>query len=315
VSDLAITELNPAQREVLEQLGATRDQRPMFDETLARELRAELEIGLEPFLASLGPNEELRLAKRQLSTVMGCQRRYLAERDAPFVVTVAIARGTVSHKAIEIGLNRQGDKTPSLLVDDALDRLENEDQWVSEFLQTCSQAERAELRSAAVEHVSKFEESWPDLKPAWYPVTESTMIAELVRDRVVLRGKVDLTIGRPDGMRAGKVLIDFKSGRSMPSHLDDLRFYALVETLRIGTPPRRLATYYLDQGRFLPEDVTVELLESTVGRVIASAERIVALADFSGVPAESPGPACRWCDERPECDSGQRFLDDDPDQI
>jgi CRISPR/Cas system-associated exonuclease Cas4 (RecB family) len=313
VSDLASTELNLAQREVLEQLGATREQRPVFSESLAHDLRSDLEAGLEPFLASLGPNEELRLAKRELSTVLGCQRRYLAERDAPFVVNVAIARGTVSHKAIEIGINRQGDKTPSLLVDDALARLENDDQWVSEFLQTCTHAERAELRSAAVEHVSKFEECWPELKPTWHPVTESTMIAELVRDRVVLRGKVDLTVGRPDGMRAGKVLIDFKSGRSMPSHLDDLRFYALVETLRIGTPPRRLATYYLDQGRFLPEDVTVELLETTVVRVIASAERIVALADFDGDPTESPGPACRWCTEREICPSGQRFIEDDPD--
>ncbi|MCH7790305.1 MAG: hypothetical protein IH940_12835 [Acidobacteria bacterium] len=113
----------------------------------------------------------------------------------------------------------------------------------------------------------------------------------------------------------GKVLIDFKSGRSMPSHLDDLRFYALVETLRIGTPPRRLATYYLDQGRFLPEDVTVDLLESTVSRVIASAERIVALAEFDGEPTESPGPACRWCAERDDCPSGQRFIEDDPGQI
>ena len=61
-------------------------------------------------------------------------------------------------------------------------------------------------------------------------------------------------------MRAGKVLVDLKTGGFAPSHRDDLRFYALVETLRLGVPPRLLASYYLDGGRLQQEPVSEDTL-------------------------------------------------------
>src|SRR5690606_18420552 len=98
-----------------------------------------------------------------------------------------------------------------------------------------------------------------------------------------------------------------------PAHLDDLRFYALVETLRLGTPPLRLATYYLDQGRLLPEDVTEPLLESTVERVVAGVVKMVELEVGAREPVRRAGPACRWCPLLDECDEGRSFPDADDD--
>ncbi len=314
VSDLVDSaDHNPAQREVLEHLGASRDERPVFDDQVRVDLTLELEKRLAPVIEPIG-DDTVFVSKHALTSVLGCERRYLAERNQPFIVTVPITRGVVSHKAIELGLHWQGERTPMHMVDEAIARLENDESWVSDFLRTCSEAERAELKSDAVERVTKFDECWPRLKPTWKPVTESTMVAELLSGRVILRGKVDLTIGRSEGMRAGKVLVDLKSGRTVPHHLDDLRFYALVETLRIGTPPRRLATYYLDQGRFLPEDVTEDLLRSTVLRVCAGVERMVELRDAVGPGSEWPGPNCHWCNERLDCESGQRYVADETDQ-
>ena len=84
-----------------------------------------------------------------------------------------------------------------------------------------------------------FLECFPPLEARWRPVTESRLRADLCDDRIVLSGKVDLTVGRADGLRAGKVLLDLKTGGFAPAHREDLRFYALLETLRTrhAAPP------------------------------------------------------------------------------
>ena len=136
-----------------------------------------------------------------------------------------------------------------------------------------------------------FLECFPPLEARWRPVTESRLRADLCDDRVVLSGKVDLTVGRADGLRAGKVLLDLKTGGFAPRHRDDLRFYALIETLRIGVPPRLLASYYLDGGRLHDEAVTEDVLRSALERVVQGAEAIVA--------ARAPGPRARAAARRP----------------
>ena len=131
---------------------------------------------------------------------------------------------------------------------------------------------------------------------------------------MVLQGKIDLTLGRADGKRAGKVLIDLKSGKLRASHLDDLRYYALIETIRIGVPPRRLASYYLDQGRFHPEDVNEDLLFAAAGRAAAGIRQMIELQLNHRDPGLMVGPQCRWCAIRDTCEAGQRHLNefDDP---
>ena len=81
---------------------------------------------------------------------------------------------------------------------------------------------------------------------------------------IVLSGKVDLTIGRPAGAESRKVIIDLKTGWAAPKHREDLRFYALVETLRTQVPPRKLASFYLDAGQPVVEDVTEATLLTRV---------------------------------------------------
>ena len=160
------------------------------------------------------------------------------------------------HKAIELSVNWRGAQLPADIVDEALASLEHSEQGIGEFVQNLHEADRAQLRSDAVSMLTAFAECWPPLKREWRPVAESKVRLELFDARVVLQGKIDLTLGRATGLRAGKVLIDLKSGTGRPHHLDDLRFYAVIETIRMGVPPRLLASYYLDQGLFHTEDVT-----------------------------------------------------------
>jgi len=303
-------DLNPAQRAVLDVLGARRDERPVFDPRLRDELRAELEAGLAPVADRLPEGEQLWVSKHLLSTVHGCEGLFLASEEAGFTYAPATARGTVSHKAIELSVSWRGDPSAGELVDEAIARLVAGGDRIADYLGGLGEGERAELHSEAVERTAKFLECFPPLEARWRPVAESRLRADLAGDRVTLSGKVDLTVGRSEGMRAGKVLIDLKTGGFAPRHRDDLRFYALIETLRLGVPPRLLASYYLDGGRLQEELVSEDTLAVAFERVVAGADAAVALRHESREPVLRPGPPCRWCPKRTECEVGQRYLEE-----
>lgn len=131
----------------------------------------------------------------------------------------------------------------------------------------------------ATDRVAKFAECFPPLRSGWRPVTESRWAAEFHGGKIRLSGKVDLTIGGCDGLRAGKVIIDFKTGNRSLTHVEDLRFYALLETLRLGVPPWKVATYCLDSGTFAVEVVTEGMLEAAAHRVVAGAAKLAELRE------------------------------------
>ena len=302
--------LNPAQQEVLDQLGAPLSDRPEFPAELRSRLRQALDDGLGPLVEDLDTEDTLFVNKHALGGVFGCERRFVALEDAPFEWTVPVARGTVAHKAIEILVHWRREPHPLTVVDEAIDRLAEGADGLGDFLKRCTETERAELRSEANDRVVKFTECFPPLKPGWRPVTESRLRYEHPGGRLILAGKVDLTLGQPDGPVAGKVLIDLKTGGFSPVHREDLRLYALIEATRI-TPPRLVATYYLDQGKFMAEEVTEDLLDAAAARTIDGTERIIGLRRGGRAPSVSPGPACRWCPALPDCDEGRGYLDDD----
>jgi CRISPR/Cas system-associated exonuclease Cas4 (RecB family) len=222
---------------------------------------------------------------------------------------VPAARGTVAHKAIELSVHWQGEAAPMDLVDEALARLVDDDrQGIQRFLAGLDPGDRAELRGLAVDLVSSFQECFPALRSAWIPVTESRVRVELCDGAIVLSGKTDLSLGRASGLVANKVIIDLKSGRPSVTHREDLRFYALLETMKFGVPPRQLASYYLDSGRAQPEQVTVALLHSAVRRTIDGVTTLVELRHGGREPKLQPGPTCRWCSLRTTCAAGQAEL-------
>ena len=216
-------ELTPVQQRTLAELGASSTARPTFDPELGRRLRHDLEEGMAEVVGHLAPDEVLTLSKHLLGQVHGCEGRLLAEEAAGdgFAVTVAIARGAVAHKAVELGIHWSGEPLPLELVDEAMASLARTDHWLTEFLQTCSDVERAELRATAGDRVHKFFECFPRLEPKWRPVTESSQVVELADGHVRLRGKVDLTLGAARGTQAG-------ASRTIPPPASSARSMALV---------------------------------------------------------------------------------------
>jgi hypothetical protein len=303
-------ELNPAQRQIVDLLGAGGSERPTFDAGLGAELRLQLERGLAPVVAELPPDDSLFVNKHALSGVHGCEVRYLAERDEPFTWTVPKARGTVAHRAIELGVWWKGEPVPAFLVEETMAKCAADGDNLGDWLRTCGDADRAELKGQAVERVTTFFECFPPLKPQWRPTLEGRLRAELLDGRIVLSGKYDLSLGQARGTTAGKVVIDFKTGEFSPTHVDEMRYYALLDTLKIGTPPRLVATYYLDSGSPHPEAVTVPLLEAAVARTIDGVTRMAELAAQPLEARKRTGPACRWCVALDGCAEGRAHLRD-----
>ena len=300
---------NPAQAEVLAVLGARPHERPAFDPRLRTELRQGLERRLAPVAGRVPDGQTLWVSKHLLSSVHGCEGLFLAQDEEEFAWTPQTARGTVAHKAIELSVSWRGDPSAGELVDESIARLIAGNDRIGDYLGGLGEGERAELHGEASERVNMFLECFPRLEPRWRPVAESRLRADLNDDKIVLSGKVDLTVGRAEGVRAGKVLIDLKTGGFAPSHREDLRFYALIETLRLGVPPRLLASYYLDGGRLQEEVVSEDTLAVAFERVVAGADAAVALRHERREPVLRPGAPCRWCPKRSECDVGQHYLE------
>jgi hypothetical protein len=297
------TGLNPAQLEAEQLLREPRSGRPVHRRQLRDELRRFLTDELAEVAAWI--ERPLRLSKHVLSSVHGCEERFRHELDEPFTATAATVKGAVAHKAIELSVASAG-HSPGRLVDRALGRLREQDNWAGLWLRTSDELDRAEVRSMAADRVSKFIECFPPLRTGWRPVTESRWAFELHEGRVRLTGKVDLTIGAADGLQAGKVVIDLKTGNHALAHIDDLRFYALLETLRIGVPPWKIASYYLDSGTFAMEIVTEGMLEAAARRVVAGAVKLAELSEGGREPVRRPGPGCSWCPRLADCTDGQR---------
>jgi len=299
---------NPAQQAVIALLGRP-EVSPTFAAGLADELREEMEGALEPITHHLTAADPLWVSKHALTTVHGCEAHHVESARQRFDWTVPAARGTVAHKAIELSVHWQGEAAPMDLVDEALARLVDDDrQGIQHFLAGLGPGDRAELRGLAVDLVSSFQECFPALRSAWIPVTESRVRVELCGGAIVLSGKTDLSLGRASGLAANKVIIDLKSGRPSLTHREDLRFYALLETVKLGVPPRQLASYYLDSGRAQPEEVTVAMLRSAVRRTIDGVTTMVDLRLGARPPRLQPGPTCRWCSLRTTCPEGLAVL-------
>jgi hypothetical protein len=305
-----MTTLTPVQQRTLDVLA--RNGTPVeFDAALVAELRADLDRGLGELAdriraSTAAPEQSVVVTKHDLGELFGCEAKWSASDD--FAWSPARARGQVAHKAIQLLVHWRSEVVPIALVDEAIDRLAgDESTGLARWLANLGPGDAAELRGRAVEHVTKFLECFPRLDPSWWPVTEGS--AHYPRDGpILLRARIDLTLGTPRRRESRKVIVDLKTGRLIHRHREDLRFYALVETMVRDVPPRLLASYSLDAASAETEEVTVELLRSTLRRTLDGIERIVEIRFEGRAPARRPGAACRWCPLRSDCRSGQAWL-------
>ncbi len=343
------TGLNPVQESVLAVLEVPADQRPVFPRDIRITAKERLEDAINDKAPKLADGDhEVFFNKHRLSGVLGCEEKFLAERFHKFEWNTKNAVGTVSHKALELAFNMEGginandlaDAAVEQLVMDAVEQMMSDNESMAAFLQDCSEADMATLKSGVVERVSKIVECFPPINNSMNPVTETRLAGTLLGGKVRLSGVVDLVLnpgaGEPagakeavedgeswsdksdgdksaeadDGLVANKVIIDFKTGWQQPNHRDDLRFYALLETMRSGVPPRLLMSLYLDDGDLSVEEVSQELLDATIRRVADAIGRHQELTQDKTTPKKNTGPPCNWCTLQVECEEGTKYLEE-----
>lgn len=301
-------ELTPLQNRTLGLLRRSADA-VVFDTAFVASLLHDVTEAFAEFHERLG-GETLYLSKHRVSSVLGCEVQHLLDDD--FSWSPAVAGGQVAHRAVQLMVNWRGDPVPADLVDEAIARLADADSSLGDWIAGSSDADLADLRGFAIDKLVKFQECFPPLDPRAAPTVESSVRWPAVGP-IVLSGKVDLTIGRPAGAESRKVIVDLKTGWASPLHREDLRFYALLETLRTQIPPRKLASFYLDAGEPVVEDVTEGVLLATTRRTLDAVNAEIELQVERREPVKRPGRSCRWCPLAAECDEGQTYLRGDDD--
>ena len=284
--------------------------RPTFDPALAAGLRRRMEEALAPVATSL--DRPLTASKNGLANVHTCEAYYLAERSS-FAWAPRTAVGSVAHRALRLAIAMGGDPPPLDLVEMAIEAYVAEEQvdGLGAWLRGAPLLDLAELRAEANERVVLFQECFPPLRREWRPRTDTPIVVTLCGELVTLRGRPDLAFGRAQGREAGVAIVDLKTGASYGHHFDDLRFYALLQTLKTGVPPYRVATYYLDSATFAVEDVTPAILEIAARRTVDGVRKMARLLDEANDAAISPGRTCRWCRLRDDCDGPGLLADQD----
>jgi CRISPR/Cas system-associated exonuclease Cas4 (RecB family) len=296
--------LSPVQLRTLDAL--RRSPEPLvFERSFVAELTDDVGASFEQFAERLGDGDELFVTKHRLASVLGCEVKALAPDE--FAWSPAVASGQVAHRAIQLLLTWRGEPAPMHVVDEAIARLADADSSLGTWIAGLSAGDEADLRGLAAERVTKFVECFPPLDPRSHPMTEARVQWPL-NGPIVLSGKVDLIIGRSTGDESRKVIIDLKTGRFAPRHREDLRFYALVETLRTGIPPRKLASYYLDAGDADVEDVTEGVLRTAARRALDAIHALIELTVEQRPPVKRPGTSCRWCPLLDHCNEGTTHL-------
>jgi hypothetical protein len=140
---------------------------------------------------------------------------------------------------------------------------------VADRVRALPSAARAALEDSLAVHARHLRALVPRFAPSWLPRTDDRIAIPLAGGRVVLRGMFDLLVGTPRRESASLCALGLSTGGAWGRERRTLHYLALLETLRSGTPPFRLALLQSTSGRYSVENVHEEHLVSMASHVVA----------------------------------------------
>jgi hypothetical protein len=251
--------------EVLSLLRAGAATRPRFDPGLAGGLRAWLEDAAYGAVAGQGDGTgPLVLGTRRL---LGTAAGGWGEEAETEGTGDELLVGTLVHALFrqQVNVGTIGDP-----MGDALDALaaEGSDELVDR-IESLAGAERALLAETVASHATQLVGLVPRFAPGWLPRTDDRIAIPLAGGRVVLHGVADLLVGVPHPDVASLCALGLSTSGPWARERRSLHFLALLETLRSGTPPFRMALLESATGRYGIEDVREEHLRAMASHVCA----------------------------------------------
>jgi hypothetical protein len=290
--------------DILRRLRDDGGSRPVVDPGLAGGLRDWLEDALAEVVAASDPEAPpVRVHKGSLNQVLVCEAHLVSSRSATRSITAELARGSLVDALFRQWITTGAVADP---VADALDAFdaEGDRDGVAAFVRALDGRRRRELADEVAAHATRLASDWGVPAASWLARTQERLEVPLCGGRVVLAGVLDLVLGSPSHERASVCLVELKSGPRRIEHRGDLHFYTLLETLRSGSPPFRMATYYSATGELDAEPVDENALLSALRRTLEGATRLCRL-DAGAEPARTPNALCAWCAGLPSCAPGQ----------
>jgi hypothetical protein len=247
--------------EVLALLRGDATARPRFDPGLAGGLRAWLEDAAYDVVAARGDHAPpLVLGARQL---LGSPD----ERPRDDGLTDQVVLSRLAHALLR-QLVHTGQITDPLA--DALDAAHaSGDEAEVRHVETLPAAARATLAETLALHARHLTALVPRFAPGWMPRTSDRVAIPLAGGRVVLHGIFDLVVGLPQQGTASLCALGLSAGGPWAAERRSLHYLSLLETLRSGTPPFRLALLESASGRYGVEDVREEHLRAIASHIAA----------------------------------------------
>lgn len=279
----------------------------MFPGDMAQRLRDRIETAVR----GLELREPLWIGKAHLGDLGRCEGSFaakLADEAPPFRHSSRSAAGVLLHKAIEVDVGSREYLEAWDVAAVACDRVVEREERFAEYWGELRPPDQDEVLMEVVRRVDLFRATFPPLKELRHelgPISELRVRAELLGGALTLSGQIDLVLGVPDRSDpslATRLAIDLKSGGAYPEFVEDMRFYALLMTLRFGVPPYRGASLFLESGEWQAEDVSEVVLARAADRVIEAARTAAALTAGRD-PELTPGVHCGWCPRAATCPS------------
>jgi hypothetical protein len=248
-------------RELLALLRGEAAARPRFDPELAGGLRAWLEDAAYGVVAARGEQAPpLFLGPRQLlgSPAGEHDTHGLSDERILSLLVHALFRQLVHGEVFDDPLG------------DALDALRaGGDETAVHHIESLSGAARAALAAKVAWHAGSLRQIVPRFAAGWVPRTDDRVAIPLGGGRVVLSGSFDLLVGLPRPGTASLCALGLSCGGPWAQGRRLLHYLALLETLRSGTPPFRLALLETASGRYGVEDVREEHLRAIASHLDA----------------------------------------------
>ncbi len=242
--------------------------RPRFDPGLAGGLRAWLEDAAYEVVATRGEHAPpLFLGERQLlgSPTEPVGGESLSDDAVLSRLVHALFRQLVHTGEIDEPLG------------DALEALRaGEGGAVVRHVESLPAPVRAALSETVASHAGTLLDHVPRFAPGWMPRTDDRVAIPLAGGRVVLHGVFDLLVGLPQPGTASLCALGVSTGKPWAWQRRSLHYLALLETLRSGIPPFRLALLESATGRCGVEDVREEHLRAIASHIAAWLTRATA---------------------------------------
>ncbi len=256
-----------ARDEVLALLRDGSGRRPRFDPGLSGGLRAWLEDAASELAAARGEDAgPLYLGPRLLwgtSAAAAAPASSIAADPFPLEVVTSCLIRALFRQLVTTG--RLGDP-----LTDALDGLRVDPDRVAmvRWIDEMSEQARTALSVTLVPHVAHLGNLTPRFAAGWLPRTGDRVAIPLAGGRVVLSGVFDLLVGAPVPGTATLCALGLTTGGRWAQARTALHYLAVLETLRSGNPPFRVALLHSALGRYGVEDVREEHLRAIVSHVV-----------------------------------------------